>query len=321
MNSRYISILSAGVISGLLSSFFAITYTSLIFTGELSKFVPTAAAFFLQGALIIGLTSALFSSFRGAISTVQDVPAAMYAILAVTMVNRMATNVSPEAMFATLVTGLALTALASGLGFWVLGMAKLGGLVWYIPFPVTAAFMAGVGLYLILGAIKIATGISISWANAPRLMAPDALRCWLPAAVFGLVCFLLSRRYRHPGVLPAFLVAVIVGFHIWARIVGFADGGAALTLSNIPSGALWQLPSPHLLAMVDWPVLLDNVGSIGAIIVVCHLSMLINVRGIDQQSEEEIDVNHELKVAGTANLLLSLTGSWRGSSSLGPGIY
>jgi hypothetical protein len=55
MKNRRVSIFLAGIISGLLSSFFAISYASLIFTGELSRFVSSGAAFFLQGALIMGL--------------------------------------------------------------------------------------------------------------------------------------------------------------------------------------------------------------------------------------------------------------------------
>jgi SulP family sulfate permease len=315
MNNRLVSILSAGVISGLLSSFFAISYASLIFTGELAKFVPSAAAFFLQGALVMGLISALLSSYRGAISTVQDVPAAMFAILAVTLVDRMADNASPEAMFATLVAGLSLSAFSIGLGFWVLGVAKLGGLVWYIPFPVTAAFLSGVGLYLILGAIQITTGISLSSSSIFSLMEPHALLRWIPTGVIGLICFLLTRRYRHPSVLPAFLVIVIIGFHIMTRFVDLPYGGSTYTLSHIPSGALWQLPNVNLFAMVDWHLLMDHVGAMGSILVVCHLSMLLNVSGLDMQSAERIDVNRELKVAGTANLLLSLFGSSSGYNS------
>jgi SulP family sulfate permease len=43
--------------------------------------------------------------------------------------------------------------------------------------------------------------------------------------------------------------------------------------------------------------------------------MLLNVSGLDMQSVEGIDVNRELKVAGTANLLLSLLGSSSGYNS------
>lgn len=315
MKNRRVSILSAGVISGMLSSFFAISYASLIFNGALSEFVPIAAAFFLQGALIMGLISALFSSYRGAIATVQDVPAAMFAVLAANLVERMAGNTSHEAIFATLIAGLVLAAVSIGLGFWVLAIAKMGGLVWYIPFPVTAAFLAGVGIYLIAGAIQIATGISISGASVSRFMQPEALQGWIPASLLGLICFFLTRRYRHPGILPAFLVAVIVGFHIWARIVDLPTGGSNFALSNLPRGALWQLPDVGMLAKVDWSILMGHAGAIGSVLVVCHLSMLLNVSGLDSQSIEAIDINRELKVAGTANLLLSLTGSSSGYNS------
>jgi len=214
MNSRPGSIIIASVVTGLLSVFFAISYTSLIFTGDLAGFQPIALAYFIQGALIIALVTALFSSLPGAIATVQDVPAAMYAVITATIVGRM-TGVSTSAeMFATVMAGLVLTAVVVGLGFWILGAAKLGNLVSYIPYPVTASFLAGVGLYLIVGAVQITAGMPVTWANAENLIAPATAAHWLPAALFGALLFLLTRRFRHPFVLPGFLVAVIVGFQI-----------------------------------------------------------------------------------------------------------
>jgi sulfate permease, SulP family len=139
-----------------------------------------------------------------------------------------------------------------------------------------------------------------SWSNILILMEPDNLLRWIPAGVIGILCFLLTRRYRHPSVLPTFLVVVIIGFHILTHIIDLPDGGSTFSLANIPSGALWQLPNINLFAMVDWPLLMDYVGAFGSILVVCHLSMLLNVSGLDMQSEEGIDVNRELKVAGTA---------------------
>ncbi len=316
MKSHPISVITAGVITGLLASFFAISYTSLIFVGDLSVYIPTAIAFFVQGTLIIGLVSALFSSFRGAIATVQDVPAAMYAVLAATMVSRMAGVATPEEMFATLVAGLILTALVVGVGFWILGTAKLGNLIWYIPFPVTAGFLSGVGIYLIIGAIQIATGTPFHWANAHRLFEPNTLTQWLPTVVSGGVLFILTRRFRHPYVLPIFLVTLIIGFQLWAHIAYPQSNGSAWTLSTLPSGALWRLPDRDLMALVDWPVLIANIGGIGSILIVCHLSMLMNVSGIDMQLDDTIDINRELKVIGSANLLLGLTGSSSGYNSL-----
>ncbi len=316
MNSQPIAVITAGTLTGVLASFFAISYTSLIFAGDLSGYVPTVVAFFIQGALIIGLISALFSSFRGAIATVQDVPAAMYAVLASTMVGQMRGSATTEEMFATLVAGLILTALMVGVGFWILGTARLGNLIWYIPFPVTAGFLSGVGLYLIIGAIQIATGVPFDWAGAHRLFAPATLTQWAPTVAVGGMLFVLTRRFRHPYVLPIFLAILIAGFHVWLHIAYPPNDGPAWTLSMLPSGALWQLPDIDLLAMANWSVLLANIGGIGSIMIVCHLSMLMNVSGIDMQSDDTTDINRELKVIGSANLLLGLTGSSSGYNSL-----
>ncbi len=316
MKSHPISVITAGITTGLLASFFAISYTSLIFVGDLSGYTSTVVALFIQGALIIGLVSALFSSFQGAIATVQDVPAAMYAVLAATMVGRMEGVATAEEMFATLVAGLILTALLVGVGFWVLGSARLGNLIWYIPFPVTAGFLSGVGIYLIIGAIQIATGVPFDWAQAYRLFEPTTLAQWFPTVVSGGVLFILTRRFRHPYVLPIFLVTLIIGFQIWTTIAYPPSNSSAWALSTLPSGALWQLPDTDLIALVNWPVLMANIGGIGSIMVICHLSMLMNVSGIDMQLDDTIDINRELKVIGSANLFLGLTGSSSGYNSL-----
>lgn len=316
MNNRTVSITTTGVVTGLMSVFFAISYTSLIFNGDLVEFRPTAIAYFIQGALIIGLITALFSSLPGSIATVQDVPAAMYAVITATIVARMTGVSTPAEMFATVLAGLVMTAIIAGLGFWLLGTAKLGNLVSYIPYPVTAGFLAGVGLYLIVGAVQITAGMPVTWANAGNLIAPATAAHWLPAALFGGLLFLLTRRLRHPFVLPGFLVAVIVGFQIWVLIAGAPDGGSAWTLSGLPPGGLWQLPDPTFLTMVNWQVLFTQVGAIGSILVVSSLSMLMNVGGLDMNLVDDIDFNRELKITGWANLLLGLTGSSSGYASL-----
>jgi len=316
MNNRSISIIIAGVVTGLLSIFFAVSYTSLIFAGELAGFLPAVISYAVQGALIIGLVTALFSSFPGAIGSVQSTPAAMYAVLATAIVGRMAGLATPEAMFATVLAGLMLTAMVAGLGLWLLGAARLGNLASYIPYPVTAGFMTGVGLYLMVGAVQITTGAPVAWSHVRGLLDPATLMHWLPAVIFGALLFGLTRRFRHPFVLPIFLAALIIGFHLWMRFVNMPDSGAAWTLYGPSQGALWRIPNPALLPEVDWRVLAFQIGGIGSILVVSSLNMLMNVGSLDINLDDDIDFNRELKVTGGGNLLLGLAGSSVGYTSI-----
>jgi SulP family sulfate permease len=316
MNNRVISITTAGAVSGLVSTFFALSYASLIFTGDLTEFLPTAIGFFIQGALLVGLMTALFSSLAGAIATVQDVPAVMYAVLATAIAGHMAGSATPEELFATVLAGLMLTSIIIGLGFWALGAANLGNLVAYIPFPVTAGFLAGVGIFLIVGAIQITAGIPITLANTGVLLSAPIAIHWLPAALFGTILFLSMRRWNHPLVLPLLLIAVTMVFQLWAQIGVLQNGGTAWTMSGLPSGGLWQLPNPAMLRLVDWQVLFTQVGGIGSILVVSSLSMLMNVSGLEMNLPEEIDSNRELHVSGWVNLLLGCAGSSTGYISL-----
>ena len=199
------------MVTGLLSAFFALSYTSLIFGGEMAQLSPSALGYFLQGALIVGLVTALFSSLPGTIATVQDVPAAMYAVVSAAIVTRMAERATPDQIFATVVMGLVLTSAVVGLGFWALCAAKLGNLVSYVPYPVTAGFLAGVGIYLIVGAIQISTGVPVAWENATRFATLDMASLWLPTFICGLTLFWLMWRFHNPFVLPGFLLASPAG--------------------------------------------------------------------------------------------------------------
>jgi SulP family sulfate permease len=115
--------------------FIEVSFAALIFSGELDQFVPQGVGILLFGAFIMGAYVSLTSSLSGAISLPQDPPNVILAVVAASIATTM-TSASPERTLATVVGAMMLSAVLTGLFFWLLGRFNLGQLVRYIPYPV-----------------------------------------------------------------------------------------------------------------------------------------------------------------------------------------
>src|SRR6476469_3026304 len=79
--------LFSGLLIYILEVIFVISFTALIFSGQMSNQLPKALGFILLGnALLIGLT-ALLSSYPVSIGVAQDTPGAVLGVVATTVVT------------------------------------------------------------------------------------------------------------------------------------------------------------------------------------------------------------------------------------------
>ena len=105
---------------------------------------------------------------------------------------------------------IAVTTLFTGGVLVLLGWARLGYIVRYIPHPVVAGFMGVNGTLLIFGAMRLATGKPLVWANVPRFLQPDIAAELAATVAFAIAARLVTQRLRNPLALPALLIATIV---------------------------------------------------------------------------------------------------------------
>ncbi len=79
--SRLLPSLAAGLVNGVLVIFLTTSFAALIFSGNLAPFFPTAVGVALFGAMVLGIIVVFLSSFAGTVTMVQDVPAAILAVV------------------------------------------------------------------------------------------------------------------------------------------------------------------------------------------------------------------------------------------------
>jgi sulfate permease, SulP family len=300
--------ITAGVVLGFSEIIFTVSIASLIFSGPLEENLPRGIAIVMVTSALSILGTAFFASFEGVISGIQDNPSVLLAITTASLIGVVST---PSQLMPT-VAALFLTAtLLTGATLWLLGYFHLGGLMRYIPYPVIGGFLAGLGWLLIQGSVSVTAEYSLTLEALPGLLQPDQLIRWVPSVAFGLLLFFGTRRIKHNFAMPGMLLLGLVAFLIAFFVSGLTLDQAAergLLLGNVGGSAAWQPVQPQELAQADWGAVLGQAGNIGAIMILAALSLLLYISGLELELHRDIDLNHELRVAGLLNLATGVLG-------------
>ncbi len=313
---RLVPELVAGAISGTLIVTFGISLAALIFTGDLSRYVPAGIGVILFSSFVIGATVALRGSFKPVISAPQENTSVILALMAAAVSQKVppGTDALP-----TILACFALASIATGALFAILGQLRLGKIVHYIPSPVVGGFLAGTGWLLVQGSLSVLVGVTITSDNSGTLFAPGALLLWIPGLIFGIILTVMLRRKHHFLMLPSLLVGAIAVFYLAIWIGGMsveAAGARGFLLGAFPQGGLWPPLLPEALGRIDWSVVRSTSGSIAALTVLAAISILLNASGLELATEQEIDLDRELRATGLANILSGAFGGVVGYLSL-----
>jgi len=214
-----------------------------------------------------------------------------------------------EAVVFVAAAALALSGLFQ-IGF---GLARLGTLARFVPYPVVAGFMNGVAILIILAQIPYLVGLA---APVPRAALLETLRgahLWpliVGAATAG-VTWTVARRWRR---MPAALVALFAGTVLYYLLA------AALTLDDLGPrlGAIHAtLPLPVALAPLGSAAGIDMLsarapavlGTAAAIAVIGSLDSLLAAVAVDVAHNTRHNPNRELVGLGVGNLVSGAFGA------------
>ncbi|MBA4418072.1 MAG: hypothetical protein C0392_09205 [Syntrophus sp. (in: bacteria)] len=316
---QYLTSLTAGFISGLLTVIMATAFAALIFSGPLAGYVSRGIGFILFGAFIIGAWSALTSSYAGTVARPHEIPAAIIALVASLVVTSLPPSASGERAFIHVIAIIIITSLSTGILFLALGYLKAGSLIRFIPYPVIGGFLAGTGLLLIKGAFGVMTGKPLTMENLFFLLQSDILIKWLPGLLLAVILFLILRWRNHYLVMPAWL---LISMGLFYAILFATDTPMNMARDHgwlvgpFQKVGLAQPLSFSSLTQIDWAVIFSQTNRIVTILIISCISLLLNASGLELVVKEEIDLNRELRSIGFANLLAGFGGGTVGIHSL-----
>ncbi|HEY2980408.1 MAG TPA: SulP family inorganic anion transporter, partial [Anaerolineales bacterium] len=317
--ARLLLSVTAGLIATIITISTEISLAALIFSGDMSDFLPAGIGLMLFGAFILGILITLTSSLPGIFGIPQDTPAAILALIGASIALTMK-GAAPQAVYTTFLAAIALTTMLTGLFFLILGRFKLSTFVRYIPYPVIGGFLAGTGWLISAGAIGVMSGVSLSMARLPQLLDPGKLIMWLPGLIFAILLLLALRRWNHFLIMPGAIILAIAAFYglLALNHISLADATArGWLLGPFPQGGLWQPLTPGSFPLIDWAAISRQVGKIGTILILSTVSLLLNGSALEIVARRDMDLNRELMSAGFANLVGGLGSSTVGYQALG----
>lgn len=204
--------------------------------------------------------------------------------------------------------GLAVATLMAGVILIVMGLARLGTLLKFVPYPLTVGFTSGIALIIFSSQLKDLFGLSIQ--NLPAdfvekwiVYAENVASIDLNALGVGAVSLLLIAvwprlTHRVPGSLVAILVitAAVHLLHIPVETIGSRFG-------SVPN----TLPPPRL-PDVSWNTLTRLVSPAMTIAMLGAIESLLSAVVADGMIRARHRPNAELIAQGAANVLSPLFG-------------
>jgi len=312
----------SGIVSGLVTVVASVSLAALIFSGGISTYLAYGVTISLISAAIVGLVVSLAGSCSVAIAIPQDRTAPILAVMAASIAAAAPVHASSDQVLLSIALAMAITTLITGAFLLVLGLARAGGLMRFIPYSVLSGVLAGTGWLLVLGGVEVMTGQELNMAADLSFLFDGEQRLrWLPGVGVAVAIIFASRYLSYGIALPVILLAATGLFYLVALSAGETLGTLAqsawllgpLDMAAIGPGALGI---SRLVDGADWNMLVANWANIATILVVSAISILLTVSALELLSGEESDVNRELRVAGLANITAGLGGGIVGFHSL-----
>lgn len=297
--------MALGLVVGFMLVAFAVSFASLLFTGEGSRFLGIGVALILAAAALHNLVAAKWSAVRGVVMLPQDTTTAVVA----TGLAVMLPSVAPETSAGTIILYTGICTATVAIAMLILGSLGVGGLVRFVPLPVVGGFLAGTGWLLVMGGAGLATA-QFTWD-------PVHVLSLLASAAIGLGLFMVLRVHPRVAVFPSLIGAAVVIFFMVLAATG-TSLDEARQVGLLPTTRMGDGAGISALMMADWSVLERGIGGLISVPFVATMALLLNVTALDVMRGEDSDLDRELRIVGMVNLITAPLGSPAGYHALGP---
>jgi sulfate permease, SulP family len=311
--------LLAGVVCGVLSLAFGLSFAALIFSGPLTPWLAygIAASFIASSiaALVVALGSTLSFSIAGPDSSTSAVTAALVA--SVTQ-HLAAAGASDRLLVAALIV-MPMSSALTGLMLCGLGLSRGGRAIRFVPYPVIGGFLGATGVLVVSGACHVVIDHPLTFADAAAFLLPANATKLAAGAAVGVMLFLTLRGIANAAVTPAVLLICAALAYVVMAATGTSlnDAEANGWMFKILARNVLDLPwHSDELDLFPWQQLPALAGDLIAVMFVTAISTLLNITGIEYATHHEANLNRELNTLGVANLCSAVFGGYTSCISL-----
>jgi SulP family sulfate permease len=310
----------AGLITSTISIAYGLSFAALIFAPPLTPWLAYGiAATFLTTAISAAFVAAR-SSVPFAIAGPDGATVAVTATLVVALLERFKAEGAPDDLLAPVMIVMGVSAALTGLLFFGLGIARAGGAIRFVPYPVIGGFLGATGWLMISGAARVITDHGLNRAALPSLVEPLTLAKLLAGVGIAVALFIGVRwRKESPFVVPGVILAGIAIAHLvfLASGTNLADALALGWTFKAPAAVgltpTWDFND---LTRFPWHLLVSLSGDLFAVMFVTAVGTLLNITGVEFVTKREADLQRELITIGAANVTAAALGGYATTISL-----
>ncbi|MCB1548169.1 MAG: SulP family inorganic anion transporter, partial [Hyphomicrobiaceae bacterium] len=309
--------LVAGIVSALVTVAYCVSFSALLFQGDLKSGLALGLWALLMGSAVSGLYVALRSTLTP-VGTGPDTPAiAVMSVLAATVsAPILARGGGVELAVLHVLLAITLATFVTGAVLFLIGAFRMGQFVRFVPYPVIGGFLAASGWQLVTGSIEVVTGRELQLFAMASGLQPEDVPKLAVAVAFVAVVFLLKSRSESVFVLPLmfFSATLVLDVLLWGLGLASASSGWYLTGSSRP--VPWWPPAVALAADIDWRLYLHALAEIGSVAGVTAIALLLDVSSLEVQRARVADLDSEFRHNGIANLIAAPLGGFSGNLSM-----
>ena len=216
------------------------------------------------------------------------------------------------------IAGLQVATLMSGVMLLLMGLARMGGVIKFIPAPVVVGFTAGIGVIIFVGQWSEFFGLPkpVGEHYHEKLwhllqLLPNTHLSTLSFALLGLLLVLLTPKIKFLARVPGPLVAMIVVtlLQMILHMPGVATIG--LAFGGIPTG----LPT-FVVPEMSVPQIITLIGPAFTIAMLGAIEALLSAVVADGMSGTKHDSNQELIGQGLANIAVPFFGGFAATGAI-----
>ncbi|MBV8849144.1 MAG: SLC26A/SulP transporter family protein [Methylobacteriaceae bacterium] len=301
----------AGTVTAIWTVVASIAYATLVFSGPLAPALAVGLSTVLSGFVISSVVIALGSGLTGMTASNLTVAAPVYAAMGVAISSEFTrmglTDPFTQAAAVSLASGAA--TLLTGLFFVALASFRLGSLGQLLPYPVISGYNSGIGWFLLVGGLKLTVDQPLGIDTA-HLLDGYTIAQLAALIVTSAALVIAPRRLAHWAVLPGILIAAVLLFHL-CRLAAGVDT-AALQAGHWVfgpfSGNFLHMPAIAGVASLDLDLARRLAPYVVGSVFIAAVTQILVLSALENDLRRTFALNHELTMAGAANIAGGLVG-------------
>jgi sulfate permease, SulP family len=296
----------------------AIAYGIIIFSPIGPEFAAKGAVAGIIGSVVLGVLAPLFGGTPRLVSS-PCAPAA--AVLSVFAMETAGAGAVPREMIPLFI---AIVACGAGLIQLVAGALRGGTFIKYIPYPVIAGYLSGVGILIFWGQVPKFLGAHNG--TTLSLLASPSLWRWESILVGSATIIVMLAMPRIVKAIPASIAALAAGIACYFLLAAFNPDLLTIQENPLLIGEVSASPRDLVAAMPANAALLGSIslpGLAALIVPVLTLGVLLSVDTLktcvvlDVLTGSRHNSNRELVGQGIANMASAACGGAPGSGTMG----